>query len=815
MKIIVKILVGILCLVVLVGLALWGIAVVYKDEIIDQVLTEVSASQHLQIEKDKVALNMFSEFPYGRVEANEVRIVHKGSTPPLFEANAEQMQICLNWFKLLIDNQLEIQHILLKNGAARVHLPKQSGKSGQKNFWDNEQPWLKQVDKLVVQQFTVQIDDDAVGIEELTLSAAQDDSGRLLVQAKCKGAMQAGKIAQAYPLLRQPITVAARVSYHKGLLSVSAAAANVAGVQITGSGSGNNKTMAAVLQVKSKNVAPIAKFFMPDSLVIDKGAANADVELSGQWKKGAISLKASGYVKDVLLTNQQHNALVGEVLLEEAAVNLWTDNLRQASAYHCQITEANVSLPQLQAQGRVQVQNFDSPTIEADMQVAGELAWLSPQILQGEVKGNLYLKANGLSINNIEELRGDVEVQKMQVLQEQKTYHLNGQAALNKDMLSCSRLQVGTDFGTGIFNGNIKHYLNLWQANPMQGIEIEGQLATPEIQVDSLLAVLGDSGDDNPQFKVKLDIKADKLLFFNNLYKNTEVLLQYKYPYVEFARLSTSTFEGQLTGGVRIKIGDKSNTLSGDVYFSDIQIDKIHYLNQFLNTREGSLKGGATGRLVIYLPLTEGEADTKKMEATLQVAIQKGQMVAFEPLQKLSKYVKKDLLDNVLFSAIDNTINIANGAVDIPRMEIRSSALNVFLGGTHYFNGDYDYRITLFLSELLWSKAKDPENPIKDGKTKVFLRAQQHGKQFSVGYDREEWGKEFQQKLQREGNSFSEAKKQAEAPKGSSPVAIESAWDDAPAAATPATPPAKTATPETPPAPPKKEKQAVKIEWDD
>ncbi|GHT14614.1 hypothetical protein AGMMS4956_12760 [Bacteroidia bacterium] len=811
MKIIIKILAGLLCAVILIGITLWVVASRYREEIIDKVLTEVSASRHLQIEKDNIALNMFSEFPYCRIEANQVRVLHTGSGTPLFEAHAEQMQIRLNWIKLLIDNQLEIQHIVLKNGAAQVHLPRQvpNKTAAQKSFWENEQ-WLWQMDKLVVQQFTVQVDNHVVGIEELTVNAALD-SGRLQVQAKYKGALQAGSIAQAHPLLRQSIAASVQMSLHKGLLSINLPAATVAGVQVSGSGSCNNKTMVAVLQVKSKDVAAIAALLMPDSLSIGKGRASADVVLSGQWNKGAMSLQASGRVEDVLLVNRQHNAALSEVLLKAAEVKLWAANLTQASAYSLQITEAEVSLPHLQAKGRGQVQNFAKPIIEADVQVEGELAWLSPQILQGGVKGNLYFKLKELNINNIEELQGNFEVHKMQLKQEQKTYHLDGQVAVSKDLLTCSRLQVNTDFGAGLFNGNIKHYFNLWQASPQQAVTIEGQLAASEIQVDSLLTVFGSGSENSPEFKVKLNIKADKLLFFNNLYNNTEVLLQYQSPYVEFARLSTSTFDGQLNGAVKIKIGNKSNTLSGDVYFNDIQIDKINYINQFLNIKAGSLKGGATGRLVVYVPLLQGGVDTKKMEASLQVAIKNGQMIKFEPLQKLSKYVKKDLLDNVLFSSIDNTFQIANGAVVIPKMEIRSSALNTFLGGTHYFDGNYDYRITLFLNELLWSKAKDPANPIKDGKTKVFLRAQRHGNQSSVVYDREEWGKDFQKKLQQEGKSFGEAKKQAHAPQGAQPIAIDPAWDDAPPAAAPTAP----ATEKKQPAPPKKEKQAVKIEWDD
>ena len=76
-------------------------------------------------------------------------------------------------------------------------------------------------------------------------------------------------------------------------------------------------------------------------------------------------------------------------------------------------------------------------------------------------------------------------------------------------------------------------------------------------------------------------------------------------------------------------------------------------------------------------------------------------MIQFKPLESLSDYINLDDLKEVQFSTLENRIEIDNNVITIPDMEIRSSALSVFLSGTHTFEQRIDYSIKLLLSELL------------------------------------------------------------------------------------------------------------------
>jgi hypothetical protein len=144
-------------------------------------------------------------------------------------------------------------------------------------------------------------------------------------------------------------------------------------------------------------------------------------------------------------------------------------------------------------------------------------------------------------------------------------------------------------------------------------------------------------------------------------------------------------------------------------------------------------------------------------------------------------------------------------------MEVRSSALNTYISGNQQINGDFDYHITLFVSELLRQKNRNIENPICDDKTKLFLRFTSKNGKRNVGLDSEEWSNNFSKKIQREA-----AEIRAESGKASNTPAaandkIKLDWEEETL---------EEKTPETPKKeerkkPSEKQKSEVKIEWDE
>ena len=229
------------------------------------------------------------------------------------------------------------------------------------------------------------------------------------------------------------------------------------------------------------------------------------------------------------------------------------------------------------------------------------------------------------------------------------------------------------------------------------------------------------------QANAKIDIKNFSYKKF--IGSNLTGVVFYNNKNINASNLRAYSLNGEIAG--RFTLSElQTNNLK---LTSDIQLKKINIRNSFdafnnygqtviINEQ---LKGIGTAKLNIesYWRLPDFAFDKKRLKIKSDLVIEKGELIDFKPLENLSSYVSLDELKHVKFSTLENTIDISNEVITIPAMEIKSSALSVFLSGTHTFDQDIDYRITLLLSELLSSSFRKSNTKItkfgeeeKDGK---------------------------------------------------------------------------------------------------
>ncbi|MFO7369939.1 MAG: AsmA-like C-terminal region-containing protein [Bacteroidales bacterium] len=104
----------------------------------------------------------------------------------------------------------------------------------------------------------------------------------------------------------------------------------------------------------------------------------------------------------------------------------------------------------------------------------------------------------------------------------------------------------------------------------------------------------------------------------------------------------------------------------------------------------------------------------KSIQAKGDLVITNGELVQFEPMMKLSKYIDIDELRHIRFRTLKNTIYISNRMVTIPEMAINSTAFNIKAAGTHSFDNVFDYRLKVLLSEVLFNKARKKKKEIDE-----------------------------------------------------------------------------------------------------
>jgi hypothetical protein len=157
------------------------------------------------------------------------------------------------------------------------------------------------------------------------------------------------------------------------------------------------------------------------------------------------------------------------------------------------------------------------------------------------------------------------------------------------------------------------------------------------------------------------------------------------------------------------------------------------------------------------------DVDWASIETTANVIVQKGELLNFEPMIALSRFLRVDDLDRVTFSTLENQIRIKDKIVFIPDMEIQSSALNLKLSGEHTFENIIDYRLQILLSEILSRKNRQNRNPqeqygdiIDDGlgRTTVFLRVTGNIDEPVFRYDAQGVREKMRDNLRREGQTL-------------------------------------------------------------
>lgn len=210
-------------------------------------------------------------------------------------------------------------------------------------------------------------------------------------------------------------------------------------------------------------------------------------------------------------------------------------------------------------------------------------------------------------------------------------------------------------------------------------------------------------------------------------------------------------YNNQTLTGQDIRLNSLNGNIAGDfklyesknnklTLFSQLNLKQLNIRNAFLAFNNFNqdfitaehIKGIGTAEIQMQATWKPGFIfEKEELKVKSHLVIEKGELIQFKPLESLSDYVSLDDLKEVQFSTLENTIEIDNSVISVPTMEIKSSALSVFISGIHTFEQEIDYRIKLLLSELMSTKFRKKNTQVK--KTE-FGEIKENGKIFNTIY---------------------------------------------------------------------------------
>jgi len=397
----------------------------------------------------------------------------------------------------------------------------------------------------------------------------------------------------------------------------------------------------------------------------------------------------------------------------------------------------------------LEVENFNAPLIKLKASIAADLKALSrfylPDTLES-VSGDLFadINFNGIaSEKSTYQSSGSVRFEKVNFRVKQKPLNFTGFSGIihlrGNDVLveEVSGIAGTSDFTVkGSFN-NLVAFLLLEN----QKLEIKSTLASNRINLDELM--LKDINRSqvkdtvyrlnfSEQLKFQVDATIGELKFRKFSATNIRGTIA-----LESKILTTKDLDFNTAGGtVSLKgvIDDRpvqKLLISYDAVINKVNINSLFYeMGNFGQTVlvNRNLKGTVTAGIRFSSTWSDRlEVDENSIYAKSDITIENGELIDFEPMLALSRFLKGTDLKTIKFSTLTNTIEIKNRNIHIPLMEIKSSAIDITASGLHSFDNIVDYKLRLYLSQILGRKVKQQNTEfgtIEDdglGRPMIFL----------------------------------------------------------------------------------------------
>ncbi|HEY4209519.1 MAG TPA: AsmA-like C-terminal region-containing protein [Puia sp.] len=200
---------------------------------------------------------------------------------------------------------------------------------------------------------------------------------------------------------------------------------------------------------------------------------------------------------------------------------------------------------------------------------------------------------------------------------------------------------------------------------------------------------------------------------------------------VQLKNMELAQDDGSITlsGTFRRQPGGGGNPLSFKSHLQQVDLPKL--FTAFSNFGQDgltahNLKGKLTADVAMTGLLTDKARMVKKsMKGTMSFSIKQGQLINFEPMEKIHETVLKSRdFSEIRFGELTNQMDLDTTTLNIHRMEIQSTAFTLFVEGIYDLKAGPDLSVQVPLSNLKKARSADipPDSKGNDGKAGLSLR---------------------------------------------------------------------------------------------
>ncbi|MEY3844163.1 MAG: hypothetical protein RL293_585 [Bacteroidota bacterium] len=438
--------------------------------------------------------------------------------------------------------------------------------------------------------------------------------------------------------------------------------------------------------------------------------------------------------------------------------------------------------------GEVELREFDRPKVEGSAKGNVDLALIHsifhlPSI--DEVRGNLGIQTNFKLATNpegelaVDQCNGQLELKNisLKLMADKRRFsEVNGRLFLrgNEAGIENTSLKLGSSDVklNGIFD-NIFPYING-----------KGDLKT-SVLVESKHLYVEDLGSTSKEMKIEtgqvyslpdniqgeINLQIEKLRYGKHEFSHLISKMNIEHRRLHFPQMSLVNAEGLLSGALIIEEKEPEKfILTTQIAGKNLKFKPLFKeWENFDQTviREQNISGRAEANLFFRAPFTLAKGIIYSgIEAKLDLKVYNGHLKNVASFKDITESLKtksgklvlgkeniqqlEDKLKDVDFQTMENSIYIKNGQVEIPKMTIRSTALDMDVSGRHSFTDDIDYRFAFRFRDLKATKNQTEFGEVIDDGTGVRLFLRMHGTLEKPIYEWDSEGRKVQAKEYRQ-----------------------------------------------------------------
>ena len=483
------------------------------------------------------------------------------------------------------------------------------------------------------------------------------------------------------------------------------------------------------------------------------------------------SIETDFGINNAIITNTNSNIKLTNV----NAKGKWSNGSRHcAETSFLQLNSLDANLNGNKISGNYKITNFKSPTITVNSDINTELNELisfldvdTIESISGKLAGHINFTGKFKDFNNItnadiarSKTSGYANLSNVSLKLKDSDFeikNINSGLKFNSKSITIDSLRFKQGNNDFFIKGFLYNILQYFLIND-KDIRLSGTLKSDNFDLDEFLNYLRDKNaakekstninvEEYITYKLKFDVKNFKYKKFEG--KNLKGSLRYYEKTISINDISINTLEGNFSGNVFLqKIDSNKFKFTANPVLKNININKMftvfdNFGQDFIKAE--NLKGiiNSKNKLSFFMN-KKAEIDETSLNVLSDIEIKNGELNHFKPMRKLSRFIALSELENIKFSTLKNQIRIENKTIYIPKMDIKSSAFTITAGGEHHFNGKYNYKLKVLLSDVLLTKAKRAKKQntefgvIEDdglGRTSIFLNVEGTKNDVSVSYD--------------------------------------------------------------------------------